>query len=141
MKNQNDNISLMDNLKRRARLLKREAYALYLAAGDPRVPWYAKAFMGLVLAYTFSPIDLIPDFIPVLGYLDDLILVPLGITLAIKMIPSQVMTDSRVRVDDLLKQGKPVIRGGVVIIIGLWLIILAIVIWLVLRTINHHQVI
>jgi uncharacterized membrane protein YkvA (DUF1232 family) len=133
MKNQKDNISLMDNLKRRARLLKREACALYLAAGDPRVPWYAKAFMGLVLAYTFSPIDLIPDFVPVLGYLDDLILVPLGITLAIKMIPSQVMTDSRGRVDDLLKQGKPVIRGGVVIIIGLWLIILGLVIWWVLK--------
>jgi uncharacterized membrane protein YkvA (DUF1232 family) len=109
--------SLIEKIKLRAKALKREAYALYLAAGDPRVPWYAKAF------------------IPVLGYVDDLILVPLGIALAIKMIPPEVMTDSRGRVDELLKQGKPVIRGGAFIIIGVWLIVLGLVIWLVVRTI------
>jgi uncharacterized membrane protein YkvA (DUF1232 family) len=130
--------TLMEKITHRANALKREAYALYLAAGDPRVPWYAKAFMGLVLAYTFSPIDLIPDFIPVLGYVDDLILVPLGIALAIKMIPAAVMTDSRAHVDELLKQGKPVIRGGAVIIIGAWLIVLGLVIWFVLRTVNNQ---
>jgi uncharacterized membrane protein YkvA (DUF1232 family) len=129
--------SLIEKIKLRAKALKREAYALYLAAGDPRVPWYAKAFMGLVLAYTFSPIDLIPDFIPVLGYVDDLILVPLGIAMAIKMIPAEVMTDSRGQVDELLKQGKPVIRGGAVIIIGVWLIVLGLVIWFVLKTVNN----
>jgi uncharacterized membrane protein YkvA (DUF1232 family) len=69
---------LIATLKNRARTLKREAYALYIAARDPRVPWYAKVFIGVVLAYAFSPIDLIPDFIPVLGYLDDLIVIPLG---------------------------------------------------------------
>ncbi|MGA9397626.1 MAG: YkvA family protein [Anaerolineaceae bacterium] len=112
---------MIEKLKARAKALKREAYALYIAAGDPRVPWYAKAFMGLVLAYTFSPIDLIPDFIPVIGYLDDLIIVPLGIALALKMIPPQVLSDARNRVDELLQQGKPVIRGGAVIIIAIWL--------------------
>ena len=78
---------MLETLKARAKDLKREAYALYIAAGDPRVPWYAKAFLGLVLAYAFSPIDLIPDFIPVLGYLDDLVLIPLGITLALRIDP------------------------------------------------------
>jgi uncharacterized membrane protein YkvA (DUF1232 family) len=129
--------TFLERIKDRANALKREAYALYLAACDPRVPWYAKAFMGLVLAYTFSPIDLIPDFIPVLGYVDDLILVPLGIALAIKMIPPQVMADARGRVDELLEQGKPVIRGGALIIIGVWLIVLGFVVWFVLKTINN----
>ena len=112
---------MLEKLKARAKALKRDAYALYIAASDPRVPWYAKAFMGLVLAYTFSPIDLIPDFIPVIGYLDDLIIVPLGIALAVKMIPPQVISDARNRVDKLLQQGKPVIRGGAVIMIAIWL--------------------
>lgn len=123
---------LIEKLKARAKALKREAYALYIAAGDPRVPWYAKAFMGLVLAYTFSPIDLIPDFIPVIGYLDDLIIVPLGIALALKMIPPQVLSDARNRVDELLQQGKPVIRGGAVIIIAIWLTVVGAVFLFVL---------
>ena len=84
--------SRIKKLQEKAASLKKEAYALYIAARDPRVPWYAKAFLGLVLAYALSPIDLIPDFIPLLGYLDDLILIPLGITLALKMIPAQVMS-------------------------------------------------
>lgn len=92
---------MIATLKNRARTLKREAYVLYIAARDPRVPWYAKVFIGLVLAYAFSPIDLIPDFIPVLGYLDDLIVVPLGIALALKMIPPQVMADARQRAKTL----------------------------------------
>ena len=82
-------------MKKRAISLKREAYALYIAARDPRVPWYAKGLMSLVLAYIFSPIDLIPDFIPVLGYLDDLIVVSLGIGFALKLIPPQVMIDAQ----------------------------------------------
>ena len=70
---------MLNQLKARARALKNEAYAIYLAAKDPRTPWYAKALVFFVVAHTFSPIDLIPDFIPVLGYLDDLIIVPLGV--------------------------------------------------------------
>jgi uncharacterized membrane protein YkvA (DUF1232 family) len=72
--------------RRRVRQLKAEAYAIYLASRDPRVPWYAKGLIALVAAHTFSPIDLIPDFIPVLGYLDDLVIAPLGIALAIRLV-------------------------------------------------------
>ena len=86
-----NNISPLTKLKQRARLLKTQTFALYLAYQHPATPWYAKFFAGLVAAYAFSPIDLIPDFIPVLGYLDDLILIPLGVTLALKMIPTEVM--------------------------------------------------
>ena len=124
---------MLAKLKQRAISLKKEAYALYFAARDPRVPWYAKAFMSLVLAYAFSPIDLIPDFIPVFGYLDDLIIVPLGIALSLKMIPAQVMIDARKKAEDLLQKGEPVSRLGVFIIIFTWLIILIAVIWIIMH--------
>jgi uncharacterized membrane protein YkvA (DUF1232 family) len=114
---------LLTKLKERAAVLKREIYALYFAARDPRVPWYAKAFMGVVLAYALSPIDLIPDFIPVLGYLDDLIIVPVGIALALKMVPAEVMLDARKRVDELAQQGKPVNRTGAISVIAIWVIL------------------
>lgn len=81
--------------KEKAKQLKTEVYALYLAFRDPRVPWYAKALMGLIIGYAISPIDLIPDFIPVLGQIDDLIIVPAGISIAIKMIPKDVMEECR----------------------------------------------
>ena len=81
--------------KSRANSLKRETHALYLAARDPRTPWYAKLMVAMVVAYALSPIDLIPDFIPVLGYLDDLLLLPLGIFLAIKLIPAAILSDAR----------------------------------------------
>jgi len=123
-------------LKAKAASLKKEAYALYVAARDPRLPWYAKAFLGLVLAYAFSPIDLIPDFIPVLGYLDDLILIPLGITLALKMIPAQVMLDAREQAEEALLHGKPISRAGAFIIILIWLAVLAVVIWSILRMVK-----
>ena len=109
---------------------------LYIAARDPRLPWYAKAFLGLVLAYAFSPIDLIPDFIPVLGYLDDLILIPLGITLALKMIPAQVMLDAREQAEEALLHGKLISRAGAFIIILIWLAVLAVVIWSILRMVK-----
>lgn len=86
---------MLDQLKDRARALKQEAYALYLAARDPRTPWYVKALIFFVVAHTFSPIDLIPDFIPILGYLDDLIITPGGIWLAVHLIPAEVLTDAR----------------------------------------------
>lgn len=84
---------LLENLKQRARGLKAETFALYLAARHPRTPWYAKLFVAGIVAYAFSPMDLIPDFVPVLGYLDDLILLPLGIAVAIKMIPASVLAE------------------------------------------------
>jgi len=122
---------LISKLKQHAVTLKREVYALFIASRDPRVPWYAKVFMGLILAYALSPIDLIPDFIPVFGYLDDLIIVPLGITLALKMVPAQVMSDARKQVEESPQQGKPIIRAGAIIIIVIWVIIFAAVIWFV----------
>src|SRR5215510_13084224 len=81
--------------RERARLLKREVYALYFACRDPRTPWYAKAIAACVVAYALSPIDLIPDFIPVIGYLDDLVIVPLGIALVLKLIPAEIMAEHR----------------------------------------------
>jgi len=127
---------MMEKLKSRARVLKRDAYALTIAARDPRVPWYAKVFLGLVIAHTFSPIDLIPDFVPVLGYLDDLIITPLGIALALKMIPLEVMEEARRQSEELLQQGKPVSRAGAILVIGLWLVVLTTLVWLIVRAVN-----
>ena len=89
---------MLEKIRLRARSLKREALAVYLAARDPRTPWYAKALIFFIVAHTFSPIDLIPDFIPVLGYLDDLIITPLGIALAIRLIPPEVLAEARAQV-------------------------------------------
>ena len=116
--------------KQIAKKLKTQAIALYFAYQHPQTPWYAKVFAGLVVAYTFSPIDLIPDFIPVLGYLDDLLLVPLGITLALKMIPPDVITECRQKAELATKENKPVnwIAGAVIILIWVVMIILM-VIW------------
>src|SRR5919199_5573111 len=90
-------MALLDRLKARARGLTRETYALYLVARDPRTPWYAKLIAAAVVAYALSPLDLIPDFVPVLGYLDDLILVPLGIALVLRLVPTEVLADCRER--------------------------------------------
>jgi uncharacterized membrane protein YkvA (DUF1232 family) len=84
------------SLRAKAETIKRDVHALYLAARDPRVPWYAKAVAVTVAAYAISPIDLIPDFIPVLGQLDDLVIVPLGIVLAVRLVPPELMTEFRV---------------------------------------------
>lgn len=86
---------MLEKLKAYAHALKTETYAIYLAARDPRTPWYAKALIFFVVAHTFSPIDLIPDFIPVLGYLDDLIITPGGIWLAVRLIPPEVLEEAR----------------------------------------------
>ena len=113
---------MIERLRQRARQLKIETYALYLAYRDPRVPLHARIFVACVVAYAFSPIDLIPDFIPVLGYLDDLVLVPLGISLAIKMIPDAVLTECRLKSQEVISQGKPVNRVAAVIIVCIWLL-------------------
>ena len=85
----------LETWKARAKALKTEIHALLIAYRDPRTPWTAKAWALVVVAYALSPIDLIPDFIPVLGYLDDLILLPLGIALAVRLIPPEVMDEAR----------------------------------------------
>ena len=116
---------MLDNWNRRVGHLKRETYALYLAYRDPRTPWYAKAFSALVVGYAFSPIDLIPDPIPVLGYLDDLILIPLGIALAVKMIPPVVLEESREQARSVMEQGKPSGKAAAVVILTIWLLLAA----------------
>lgn len=113
----------MQTWKKKARELKTEVYALYLAYRDPRVPWPARIFAGLVVAYAFSPIDLIPDPIPVLGYLDDLILVPLGVVLARRMIPADVLAECRIRAKEVMEEGKPVNRVAAGVIIAIWLLL------------------
>ncbi len=125
--------TLLERWKQRAHALKREVYALYLAYRDPRTPWYAKAVTALVVAYAFSPIDLIPDPIPVLGYLDDLVLVPLGAALALRLIPPEVMTDARAKTEELLRAGKPVSWGGVVIVGVVWIALAGLAIWFIAR--------
>jgi uncharacterized membrane protein YkvA (DUF1232 family) len=115
---------LLSKLKQWARALKRDAYAVYFAARDPRVPWHAKAVGIAVAAYALSPIDLIPDFIPVLGYLDELIILPLGIALAVKLIPPELMAEHRARAE--AAQDRPVSFAAAVAIVLLWLAALAI---------------
>jgi uncharacterized membrane protein YkvA (DUF1232 family) len=126
----------MEVWRRRARQLKTETYAIYLAYRDPRVPWYARLFAACVVGYAFSPIDLIPDFIPILGYLDDLILVPAGIALALKMIPPVVMRECRERARDVVAQGKPTSKAAALIIIAIWLLLAALAISLAVRIVR-----
>ena len=126
----------LDTWRQRAQHLKTEVYALYLAYRDPRVPWYARAFAACVVAYAFSPLDLVPDFIPVLGYLDDLVLIPLGIALAIRMIPPSVLEESREKAQAVMRDGKPVNRVAAVAIIALWLTLAALGIMLMVRVLS-----
>jgi len=112
---------LINQWKAWAKRLKLEVYALYLAYRDPRVPWYARAFAACVVGYAFCPIDLIPDPIPILGYLDDLVLVPLGIKVALRLIPTDVLAESRQKAQAVIAQGKPVNRTAAVVIVAIWL--------------------
>ena len=129
--------SFFADLRSRARKLKSEIFALYLALRDPRTPWYAKAFGALVVAYAFSPLDLIPDFVPVLGYLDDVILLPLGIWLTIRMIPLAVLDESRARVEIELRGRRPANWAAAAVIILLWAGSIALVVLAVLRLIRR----
>ena len=113
---------MLEKLKSRARALKTETYAIAIAARDPRTPWYAKALILLIVAYTLSPIDLIPDFVPVFGYLDDLIIVPAGITLALKLIPPEVMAEARETARQLEGAGRGAGWVGAMIIALLWIL-------------------
>jgi uncharacterized membrane protein YkvA (DUF1232 family) len=117
---------VIEALKAWARSVKRDVIALWLAARDPRVPWYAKAVAAAVAAYALSPIDLIPDFIPVVGYLDDLIIVPLGILLAVKLIPPDLMGELR---SQAMTRSRPTSRGGLTFIIALWVLSAVLLAW------------
>ena len=123
----------MSTWKERAGQLKAETYALFLAYRDRRTPWHARLFAGCVVAYAFSPLDLIPDFIPVLGYLDDLILLPLGVALALKMIPPEVMADSRARAKEMLAQDRPRSWIAGAAIVAVWLLLAALGVFLMVR--------
>lgn len=129
------NTTLAGRLRGWAASLKRETYALYLAYRDPRVPWFARLFAAAVVAYAFSPIDLIPDPIPVLGYLDDLLIVPAGVWLALRLIPPAVMADARTEAAALIARGeRPVSRAAGAIIVALWLLIAAAVAYWLWKT-------
>jgi len=110
-----------------AKRIKRDMVALWIAARDPRTPWLAKAVSASVAAYALSPIDLIPDFIPVLGYLDDLLIVPLGIVLAVKLIPNDLMVEFRARASEVTE--RPTNRAAAVGIVAMWLALLSLCAW------------
>lgn len=119
---------MLSKAKGWARTLKRDVLAIYLAARDPRTPWCARAAALVVAAYALSPIDLIPDFVPVLGYLDDLLIVPLGIVLVVRLIPDAVLAEHRAAAS---QAGRPVSYVAAACIIGLWIVaVVASYLWL-----------
>jgi uncharacterized membrane protein YkvA (DUF1232 family) len=120
--------AMAGRLKTWARALKRDGHAVYLAARDPRTPWYAKALALAVAGYALSPIDLIPDFIPVVGYLDDVILVPAGIWLVIRLIPADVLAEHRALAD--AASSRPVNRTATAAILAIWIVAACTVAWL-----------
>jgi len=128
----------LTRLRARVRALEADTYALYLAARDPRVPWPAKAVAAITVAYALSPIDLIPDFIPVIGHLDDLVLVPLGLALAIRLIPPPILAEHRAEAARRFAQGGPRSRVGIVLVAVVWLLGL---VWLarVFWSRAHHR--
>ncbi len=122
---------MFEKFKQRARALKQEALAVYLAAKDPRTPWYVKALVFFVVAHTFSPIDLIPDFIPVLGYLDDLLITPGGLWLAVRLIPPEVLAEAR---EHAAGSGveRSVKAAGAAVIFLIWVVVILLFVrWLI----------
>ena len=119
--------------RERARDLGNEVLALYLACKDPRVPWIAKVLAACVVAYALSPIDLIPDPIPILGQLDDLVLVPLGVLAVRRLIPPDVLAECRERVRVELAGGRPASRSAAVVIVAVWVALAVLLIWMSLR--------
>jgi uncharacterized membrane protein YkvA (DUF1232 family) len=119
--------------KRRARQLSAQTYTLYLAYRHPRTPWYAKVFAALIVGYVFSPLDPIPDFIPGVGLLDEMVVVPIGVLLATKMIPREVMEECRQKAREVAEGEKPVSRVAAVVVVAVWLLCVALAIFLALR--------
>lgn len=118
---------MMEAAKRWARLLKRDVVALYRAARSPLTPWYARLAAACVAAYALSPLDLIPDFVPILGYLDDLLIVPLGIWLVVRMIPTELMASFRAEAAEIVT--KPRSLAGLAFVVVVWLAALALAGW------------
>src|ERR671911_253524 len=123
----------LETWKQRARRLSAQTYALYLAYRHPRTPWYAKVFAALIVGYVFSPIDPIPDFIPGVGLLDEMVVVPIGVLLAAKMIPREVMDECREKAREVAEGEKPVSRGAAVVVVAVWLLCVALAVFLALR--------
>ena len=130
-------MSVLERLKEWARSLKTELYALYLAYRDPRVPWYARILAVCVVGYAFSPIDLIPDPIPILGYLDDLIIVPVGIWLTVKLIPRDLLVECRERANHEMQKGKPTNWIAAGLIIGIWILLVVLIAVILLRVVRR----
>ena len=123
---------MLTKLKQKAKDLKKETYTLYLVYRDSRVSWWKRVFLGIVVGYAFCPIDLVPDFIPVIGYLDDLILVPFGITIALKLIPKNIVDECREKAMEEKQKEVPIGRKTSLVIIFIWIIGLAILfIWFI----------
>ena len=123
---------VLQRAKQWARGITRDVVAIWIAAGDPRVPWYAKVVAATVAAYALSPIDLIPDFVPVIGYLDDLIIVPAGILLTVRLIPAGLMDEFRA--EAARRDARPRSRLGAAFVVVLWLVTMAVIArWLVAR--------
>jgi uncharacterized membrane protein YkvA (DUF1232 family) len=116
-----------------AQRLKVDAYTLYLVMRHPGVPWYARLLAAAVAGYAFSPIDLIPDFIPVLGYLDDLLIVPAGVYLALKLVPRPVLEECRQQARLAMAQGKPVSRVAAAVIIVIWAVLILVAIYFLVQ--------
>jgi uncharacterized membrane protein YkvA (DUF1232 family) len=122
---------MIERTRQWARLARREVYAVYRAARDPHVPWYAKALAFCVAGYALSPIDLIPDFVPVLGYIDDLIIVPLGILIVLKLIPPEIMAEHRALA--AAAQRRPVSHAATIVIVVVWAASIVVAAWLCYR--------
>src|SRR5918996_6294344 len=123
----------LETWKRRARQLSAQTYALYLAYRHPRTPWYAKVFAVLVVGYVFSPIDPIPDFIPGVSLLDEMVVVPIGVWIAAKMIPRQVMEECQEKASEVAEGEKPVSRVAAVVVVAVWLLCVALAVFLAMR--------
>jgi uncharacterized membrane protein YkvA (DUF1232 family) len=119
--------------KQRARQLSAQTYALYLAYRHPRTPWYAKVFAALVVGYVFSPIDPIPDFLPGVGLLDEMVVVPIGVLIAAKMIPQEVLEECREKAWEVAEGEKPVSRVAAAVVVTVWLLCVALAVLLAMR--------
>src|SRR5215210_259789 len=123
----------LQSWKQRARQLSAQTYTLYLACRHPRTPWYAKVFAALIVGYVFSPIDPIPDFIPGVGLLDGMVVVPIGVLIAAKLIPREVMEECQEKAREVAEGEKPVSRVAAVVVVAVWLLCVALAIFLAMR--------
>ncbi len=128
---------MLSRFRRFARRLKHDSHAIYLASRDPRVPWYVKFLAIAVAAYALSPIDLIPDFIPIIGYFDDFIIVPLGIWLVISLIPDEIMVEYRAKASEA--QLRPTSTAGMIAMILLWIVAASALAWVGYRSIGPEH--